>query len=224
MRLNNFKKKLICWGAGDQAIVLEPIIKSLGAKYDVFVDDTQDKASPFEEVELLAGKRAFEKWFLGRNASEYGFIIAIGNPYGYVRCMLHEYLLSKGIAPVTICDPSALLDHNVKVKDGAQIMKGVIVNAYAEIDKQVILNTRCTIEHHDELLEGVEIGPGATLCGRVIVNKHSWICAGATILPKMLIGENTIIGAGALVRTNVPDDSIFTGVPASFLKKNKYKV
>ena len=59
--INNFKKKLICWGAGDQSIVLKPIIESLGSKYDILIDDTPNKASPFENIELLSGKIGFEK-------------------------------------------------------------------------------------------------------------------------------------------------------------------
>ena len=134
---------------------------------------------------------------------------------------MHDYLLSMGITPVTICDSSALLDKNIHVGEGVQIMKGVIVNAHAKIGKQTILNTRSTIEHHDELAEGVEIGPSATLCGRVIVGSYSWICAGATILPRILIGENSIVGAGALVRQAVSANSVFAGVPAKFIKHNQ---
>ena len=99
-------------------------------------------------------------------------------------------------------------------------MKGVIVNAHASIGKQVILNTKSLIEHHDMLGDGVEIGPGATLCGRVNVAKFSWVCAGSTIIPRMSVGENAIVGAGSVVRQTVLDNHVVAGVPAKFLKMN----
>lgn len=218
MQLNNFKKKLICWGAGDQAIVLEPIIKSLGAKYDILIDDTPKIISPFDKIECLQGKDNFEKWLIGRNCEDYGFIVAIGNPFGYIRCKIHDYLISKNISPISICDPSALLDYNVIIEEGAQIMKGAIINAHARIGKQSIVNTGSIIEHHVNLEYGTEIGPGSTLCGRVTVKKYTWICSGVTILPRLKIGKNSIVGAGAVVTKDIANNSIYAGVPASFIK------
>jgi sugar O-acyltransferase (sialic acid O-acetyltransferase NeuD family) len=224
MKLNNFPKKLLCWGGSDQAIVLKPIIENLGSKYDIIIDDTPNLRSPFPNIEILQGKSEFEPWLKGRNASEIGFIIAIGNPYGCVRCHLHDYLVGMGLKAVSICDTSALVDKDVSIGEGAQIMKGAVVNSKAVIGRQCIINTRSIIEHHDMLEEGVEVGPGAILCGRVKVQKYSWIGAGATVLPRLTIESNTIIGGGALVNTNVQSDAIFVGVPARFLKDNPYKV
>jgi acetyltransferase-like isoleucine patch superfamily enzyme len=103
-------------------------------------------------------------------------------------------------------------------------MNGAIISTLVKIGKQVIINTRSTIEHHGYIDKGVEIGPCATLCGRVTVNKYSWVCAGATVLPRIIIGKNSIIGASAMVGKNVPDDSVFVGVPAKFLKSNINKI
>ena len=39
----------------------------------------------------------------------------------------------------------------------------------------------------------------------------------------LIIGKNVIIGAGAVVTKNVPDNSIAYGVPARVIKKNNWK-
>ncbi|MBQ9258422.1 MAG: sugar O-acetyltransferase [Neisseriaceae bacterium] len=52
----------------------------------------------------------------------------------------------------------------------------------------------------------------------VHIKKNAWIGAGATILPGVTIGENAVIAAGAVVNKNVPDNTIYGGVPAKFLK------
>ncbi len=224
MQINNFKKKLICWGAGDQSIVLKPIIENLGAQYDILIDDTVNKKSPFEDVDIIGGKKEFENWFKGRNAAEYGFTIAIGNPYGFVRCKIHNYLVKMGLSPVTICDTSALLDKDIHLEEGVQILKGVIVNSKAKIGYQSILNTGCIVEHHTELSSGVEIGPRAVLCGRVVVEQFTWVGAGAVVLPRIIIGKNSIVGAGAVVTKNTPENQVFAGVPSKFIKFNKYTI
>lgn len=50
------------------------------------------------------------------------------------------------------------------------------------------------------------------------IKKNAWIGAGATILPGVTIGENSIVAAGAIVNKDVPDNCIYGGIPAKFIK------
>lgn len=52
----------------------------------------------------------------------------------------------------------------------------------------------------------------------VLVKRNAWIGAGAIICPGVTIGENSIIAAGSVVTKDVPDNSVFGGVPAKFIK------
>lgn len=48
----------------------------------------------------------------------------------------------------------------------------------------------------------------------IVIGNDVWIGAHATVLPGVTIGDGAIIGAGALVRKDVPPFSIAVGVPA----------
>ena len=48
-----------------------------------------------------------------------------------------------------------------------------------------------------------------------------WIGAGAIILPGVTIGENSIVGAGAVVKKDVPANVIVAGVPAKIVREIK---
>lgn len=79
-----------------------------------------------------------------------------------------------------------------------------------------------------EIGEGVFIGPNAIVStyplkvngissvktGKITVGDAAWIGANAVILAGVHIGRNAIIGAGALVLDNVPDNAVVTGAPA----------
>lgn len=54
--------------------------------------------------------------------------------------------------------------------------------------------------------------------GAILIKKNAWIGTGATILPGVTIGENSIVAAGAVVTKDVPDNCIVGGVPAKFIK------
>lgn len=54
----------------------------------------------------------------------------------------------------------------------------------------------------------------------ILIKKNVWIGAGATILPGVTVGENSIIAAGAVVNKDVPPNSIVGGIPARLIKSD----
>ena len=55
--------------------------------------------------------------------------------------------------------------------------------------------------------------------GKVILKHDCWIGAGAIILPNIIIGENSIVGAGSVVTKDVEPYSIVVGNPAKIIKR-----
>lgn len=53
----------------------------------------------------------------------------------------------------------------------------------------------------------------------VTVKKGAFIGVHATILSGVTIGERAVVGAGAVVTTDVPNDTLVVGVPAKITKK-----
>ena len=53
---------------------------------------------------------------------------------------------------------------------------------------------------------------------KVVIGNDVWLGANCTVLPGVTIGSNVIIAAGAVVNRDVPDNCIFGGVPAKYLK------
>ena len=54
--------------------------------------------------------------------------------------------------------------------------------------------------------------------GGVVVKKLARLGANCTILPGVVIGENTLVGAGSVVTKDVPPDSVVAGSPAKIIK------
>lgn len=51
-----------------------------------------------------------------------------------------------------------------------------------------------------------------------IIGDNVRICCGAIVVGEVKIGNNTTIGAGAVVTKDVPDNQIWAGVPAKYIK------
>ena len=105
------------------------------------------------------------------------------------------------------------------------------------VGKDVFINSGCCFQDQG----GIEIGDGSLigqqvviatlnhsldpadrqsmLPAKVVIGKNVWIGAHATILPGVTIGDNSVIGAGAVVNRNIPADSVAVGVPAKVVRK-----
>lgn len=55
--------------------------------------------------------------------------------------------------------------------------------------------------------------------GHVLLKKNCKIGTHCTIMPNVIIGENSVIGAHSLVTHDIPDNVIAFGVPAKVIKK-----
>jgi sugar O-acyltransferase (sialic acid O-acetyltransferase NeuD family) len=120
----------------------------------------------------------------------------------------------QGIALATLIDPSAIVATSAELGTGSVLMAHVIINANARIGAHCILNTACTIDHDDDLADGVQIGPGAHAAGDVRFGEKALVGVGASLIPGVRIGREAIVGAGAVVTNDVADGVTVAGVPA----------
>src|SRR5215210_1896214 len=71
------------------------------------------------------------------------------------------------------------------------------------------------------LSEGHPVSPDerqSLVPGHIHIKKNAWIGAGATILPGVTIGENSVVAAGAVVSKDVPANTVAGGIPARHIK------
>lgn len=57
-----------------------------------------------------------------------------------------------------------------------------------------------------------------TYSAPIVLGKNVWVGSNATILQGVTIGDNSVIGAGAVITKDVPADSVAVGVPAKVVK------
>lgn len=221
--LNKLPPQVILWGGTGQAKVVRPIIEYYGARVVAVFDDTPNLPPPFPDVDLHCGWEEFQRWIQERDRRDTGFCVAIGNPHGRVRLHFHERLMQEGLQPITIVHPTAWIADDAIIGSGSQILAGAIVAPQAQLGRQCIINTKASVDHEDVLEDGVEVAPGATLCGLVRAGVNAWVCAGATVLPRIRIGADAIVGAGAVVIRDVPEGVTVVGVPAKPIIRKKKK-
>lgn len=58
-----------------------------------------------------------------------------------------------------------------------------------------------------------------TVTAPITIRKNVWIGLGATIMPGVTVGENSIVAAAAMVTHDVPDNCVAVGIPAKVVKR-----
>lgn len=79
------------------------------------------------------------------------------------------------------------------------------------IEDHVTLSPYVAVITHDASLQHYT---GQTRIGRVIVGKRAQVGVGAVLLPGTIIGEDSVVGANAVVSREVPPGSMVVGNPA----------
>lgn len=143
--------------------------------------------------------------------------VAIGNPH--IRKAKMEFMFLHEFRLIRALHDQSIRAEQTFIGEATSIMAGVVVNPYASIGKGCVINTMASVDHDCVVDNYVNLGPGCRLAGGVQVGELSDVGTGAIVIPNKRIGRNCMIGAGAVIISDIPDNSVAVGVPAKIMKK-----
>jgi acetyltransferase-like isoleucine patch superfamily enzyme len=135
--------------------------------------------------------------------------------------------------------------HAIKISRGSIIGKGNRISAGGDgkvtIGKNVLIDDSTYVMAHEsiDIKDNAKIAAFCFICDfnhkfqdaklpvvdqgyntkPVVIGRNVWIGTHSVILPGVVIGSGSVIGAGSVVTKNIPEDSVFAGNPARFVKK-----
>lgn len=184
-----------------------------------FFDDGIERGKIINGYEVLGGLDELELW-----KKQINIAISIGNPI--VKKKIVETIQNKNVIYPTLIHPNVVIGDNnfVEIGRGCIICSSNIITTNIKIKDFVILNLACTIGHDTIINDYAAFMPSVNISGEVDIGRCVYCGTNATIINQIKIGENTIIGAGAVVTKDLPSDCTAVGMPARPIKFHKNNI
>lgn len=181
-----------------------------------FIDDDEKKqGANLNGIPILGLEQAAERY------ADAKIVGGIGNP------KIRETLMKKaarcGFNFGTVIHPRVEMSKWVHMGIGAVICAGNIFTTNIRVGKHVQINLACTIGHDVVIGDYATLAPGVHISGCVEIGKRTYIGSGAVIIngtpdEPIVIGDDSVIGAGACVTKSIPSGQTWGGVPAKAIK------
>lgn len=124
-------------------------------------------------------------------------------------------------------EPGAIIRDGAKIGRDCVIMMGAVINIGAEIGAKTMIDMNVVLGARAIVGKKCHIGAGTVLAGvleppgrtPVIIEDRVLIGANAVVLEGVRVGRGSVVGAGAVVVSDVPPGVVVAGSPARIIKK-----
>jgi acetyltransferase EpsM len=199
------ERGIIVLGAGGHGKSVVSVLLASGAPVTGVLDDTPEKwGQEIQGVPILGPISDFERYpkclaviGLGENLERHA--LAVRFPGDHWATVLYQH---------------AYINPTARIGSGAVVFPGAVIGADVVIGEHVIVSGNVTVGHDTILEDFVQLAPGVQLAGHVHVGRGAMLGIGSVVCPRLKIGENATLGAGAVAVSDIPAGCLAFGVPA----------
>lgn len=103
------------------------------------------------------------------------------------------------------------IGHNVFINAGCVFLD----NAHIKIGENSLIGPNVTLTTATHSCDPTQRHSGV-ISAPITIGENVWLGAGVVVLPGVTIGNNSVIAANSVVKSDVPENALFAGAPAKF--------
>ena len=195
---------VVILGTGGFAVELGGLLLAEGRRLIGFVGDSPKRSLPAEWLGTDD--------IIGALPNSLSVLVAIGNPQ--IRRQVSQKLNQHDIQLGIFKHSKAYVSNDVQLKAGCVIYPHATVHTGVSLQKGVLINSNATVGHETHIGAYTSIGPGVSIGGRCIFGEEIYVGIGASSIERIKIVAKTVLGAGAVVVSNIEEPGTYIGIPA----------
>ncbi|MDH5545022.1 MAG: acetyltransferase [Gammaproteobacteria bacterium] len=208
-------RKIVIWGCGGHGREINYLCEFMGIEVVGYLDERPEfKNRIIDDRPVLGDIRDIDH-LVGQVEI---LCTGVGSPT-LKRHFCNKTLASGHCIADAVIHPDVNISNRNSIGKGSVICAGVTMTVNIHIGEHVIVNRNATLGHDVQIGDYATVSPGVNISGNVSIGVGSFIGTGASIQEKIRVGDDSVVGGGAYLRTHVDDNSLFVGVPATFLRK-----
>lgn len=192
---------LLIIGAGGHSKVVAEAARSMGVERITILDELAGQTAEIDAPDATH------------------FIVAIGDNKARSR-VFEEYLSQSSLKPFSAIHATAFISDSAQIGAGTFVGPRAVVHVDAKVGLNAIVNTAAVVEHDCVLDDHAFVAPSSSLCGGAKVGVRGFVGTNATMLPLSSIGEDSILGAGSVLKKSLGDRVVAVGAPARVIKSH----
>lgn len=206
-------KDLIIYGCGSLGRVIEQIVFDINQHKNTwnlrgFIDDDENKHG-----NQVAGYPVLGGIEILKQHDNPALVMGFAAPSLRMRAVTKIFVTGhKEFA--TLIHPLAWISRRVEIGIGSIIYPGVHIDVDVKIGSHCIFNKLCTIGHDSVFEDFVTAAPGVNFGGNIHIGRGCDFGINSATIQGISVGENAVVGAGAIVIKSLPAECVAVGVPA----------
>ncbi len=214
------KDRVVILGASGHAKVVADIFEEAGG-FEIlgFLDSSKKRGERFFGYDILGDDGDIPS--IIKTYKKIKFFIAVGDNWLRKTIFDKVFSICPNISFASAVHPSALIGRGVEMGAGVAVMAGSVINSGSVIGDFSIVNTSAGLDHDTFLGKFASVAPGAVVGGNVRIGDFSALSIGAVVKHGVSIGCHTVIGASALVLSDIGDNVVAYGIPVKEVRRRK---
>lgn len=200
-------------GAGGNASPIAELAESCGFTVVRYLDDDATKAGTAVEGVPIEGP--IESGLAGLPS---GSAVAVSFGNNAARARVLTTARDLGLALPALVSPLAVISPTATYEDAVCIHPLSQVWSHSHLGFGTVLHPHSTVAHHVTTGSACFLATGVNLGGTITIGDLAMFGTGSTVSSSVAtIGENTFVGAGAVVIRDTEPNGVYVGNPARLL-------
>lgn len=143
------------------------------------------------------------------DSHDYEVFVALGyTRLNRLRAEKAAAVAAAGYRLASFVHSKAMVWKGFQLQDNCMIMEHNVLQPFTTVGRNVVLWSGNHVGHHSTIDDGCFVASHAVIAGGVRIGSESFVGINVTIRDRVTVGKRCVLGAGAVVLADLPDESV----------------